>query len=307
MLSNPLVSIVVPVYMVEKYLERCLDSIVAQTYRPIEVILVNDGSSDGSGEIIRRYENTWPFIHSIWQENRGVSVARNAGISIATGIYLALVDSDDYIEHDFISSMVAIALEKNAEVVICNFYIDFPNNIKIRFPLMTLHKNLSGDEAAQISLSLLRLPVFAWNKLYLRKLFIDNDIIFPSIYYEDIATASKLLIKAHNVAITQKPYYHYCRRSTGITGNFGIKNITDYIKAVDIVRHFIWNENLWDPWSKQYSNFLRIAEIQLILEVTMLKNTIPFKDRRHMIRLIHNRIKGLKIPPDKANMDLIDL
>jgi len=262
-MSDPLVSIVVPVYMVEKYLERCLDSIIAQVYRPIELIIVNDGSKDGSGDIIRRYEAKWPFIRSIWQENKGLSVARNVGITQATGKYLALVDSDDYIEDDFISSMVKLAIEKNADVVICNFYIDFQNNIKIPFPLMTLHKDLSGNEAAQISISLLRLPVFAWNKLYLRELFIANNINYPPIYYEDVATTSIVLQKAHNVAITQKHYYHYCLRNTSITGNFGIKNIVDYMKAVDIVRRFIWKEKLWDSWSKQYNTFLRFAEIQL--------------------------------------------
>lgn len=306
-MTDPLVSIVVPIYMVEKYLERCLDSITAQTYRPIEVILVNDGSPDGSGEIIRRYEARWPFIRSIWQENRGLSEARNVGIASATGKYLALVDSDDYIEDDFISSMVNLAIEKDADIVICNFYIDFQNNIKIPFPLMTLHKDLSGNEAAQISISLLRLPVFAWNKLYLRELFTDNNINYPSIYYEDVATTSRVLLKAHKVAITHKPYYHYCLRSSSITGNFGVKNIVDYMKAVDIVRQFIWSEKLWDSWSKQYNNFLRFAEIQLIFEVVLVKNKIPLKYRRHFVRLIHRHIKEYKNPPDNKPLNLSDL
>src|SRR5664280_35082 len=100
-MSGPLVSIVVPIYKVEQYLVRCLDSIVNQQYRPIELILVDDGSPDGCGNIIRRYEAQHPFIRSVWQENRGLSAARNAGIAIATGKYLAMIDSDDYVEPDF--------------------------------------------------------------------------------------------------------------------------------------------------------------------------------------------------------------
>jgi len=84
-MERPLVSIVVPIYKVEKYLERCLDSLVAQDYRPLEVILVNDGSPDGCGDIIHRYEALYPIFHSLWQENQGLAAARNNGIALATG------------------------------------------------------------------------------------------------------------------------------------------------------------------------------------------------------------------------------
>ena len=296
-MSQPLVSIIVPIYKVEKYLERCLDSIIAQDYRPLELILVNDGSPDGCGEIIRRYEAKYPFIKSIWQENSGLSAARNAGITGATGKYLSMIDSDDYVEPDFIDSLVRIAEEGNAEVVICNFFLDFPNGFKVPFPLMTLQKKMSGDKAAQMSLKLLSIPVFAWNKLYRRELFTEHSISFPSIYYEDIATASRVLIRAQSVAITRKVFYHYCLRSSGITGNFGIKNIVDYLKAVDIIRHFIWEEQLWDSWEKPYRNFLRAVKTQLIFEIAIQKNSIPFNDRHSWIRQINQKIRELSVAP----------
>lgn len=305
-MSEPLVSIVVPIYKVEKYLERCLDSIIAQNYRPIELILVNDGSPDRCGEIIKRYEAKWPFIKSIWQENQGLSAARNAGIARATGKYLSMIDSDDYVEPDFISSLVRIAEEGNAEVVICNFFLDFPGGFKVPFPLMTLQKKMSGNKAAQMSLKLVNLPVFAWNKLYRRELFTKHSISFPSIYYEDIATASRVLIRAQSVAITRKEYYHYCLRSTGITGNFGIKNIVDYLKAVDIIRHFIWEEQLWDAWDKPYHNFLRAVKTQLIFEIAIQKNSIPFNDRRLWIRQINQRIRELGAAPETVETDIIN-
>ena len=122
-MADPLVSIVIPVYKVEKYLERCLDSIVAQIYRPLEVILVNDGSPDGCGDIIRRYEAQWPIFQSIWQQNSGLGAARNVGIARATGKYLALVDSDDYVEPDFISDLVYAAEKNRADIVVCNFIL----------------------------------------------------------------------------------------------------------------------------------------------------------------------------------------
>ncbi len=301
-MSDPLVSIVVPIYKVEKYLERCLDSIISQIYRPIEVILVNDGSPDGCGEIIRRYELEWPFIKSIWQENRGLSAARNAGIAVATGKYLAMIDSDDYVEPDFLSDLVCIAEKKNADVAVCNFFFDFQNGFKIPFPLMTLQKNMSGEEAAKNSLKLLNLPAFVWNKLYRLDLFTKNGILFPPIYYEDVASISKILIRARKVAITQKPYYHYCLRRTSITGNFGIKNIEDYLKAAEIVQHFIWDERLWDSWQKPYQQFLRTVKIQLYLEISLQKNSIPINKRHRMIRYVNQQISALSRPPIKEQL-----
>ncbi len=302
-MANPLVSVVVPIYKVERYLERCLDSIVGQHYHPLEVILVNDGSPDGCGAIIRRYEKQWPFIRSIWQENQGLGAARNAGIAGARGKYLALIDSDDYIEPDFISSLVEIAENEKADVAVCNFFLDFSNGIEIPFRLMTLETNMSGDEAAQVSLKLLKIPIFAWNKLYRRELFTETGIAYPSIYYEDIATTSRVLIKARRVAITHKPYYHYCLRKSGITGNFGVKNIVDFLKAVDIIRQFIWKENLWEAWDKPYRNFLRTVEAQLLLEITLQKNSIPIKDRHHFIRYVHCQIRELGLAPPLFHLE----
>lgn len=297
-MERPLVSIVVPIYKVEKYLERCLDSIIAQDYRPLEVILVNDGSPDGCGDIIRRYEAGHPIFRSLWQENQGLAAARNNGIALATGKYVALVDSDDYVEPDFISSMADLAEARQADIVMGNFYIDFPRGgIKIPFRLLTMHKSLSGEEAAQMSLTLLRLPVFAWNKLYRRDLFTSHEISFPSIYYEDVATTSRLLSKAERVAILHKPVYHYCLRSTGITGNFGMKNVNDYLKAVDIIRHFIWDQQLWTSWKRPYRAFLRTVEAQLILAITLQMNKVSVNNRQHLMRQVHHRIQHLALPP----------
>ena len=296
-MEKPLVSIVVPVYKVEQYLERCVDSLVAQDYRPIEVILVNDGSPDGCGEIIKRYEEKYPFVQSIWQKNSGVGVARNTGIARASGKYIALIDSDDYIEQDAISCLVDIAEKQRADIIVFNFYFEFPSGKKIPFGLMTRQKNMSGDEAARESLKLLKLPTFCWNKFYKRSLFTDHNILFPSIYYEDLATVSRVLIKAKNVVLVNKPYYHYCLRKSGITGNFGLKNIMDYLSAVDIIRQFIYTENLWESWEKAYRDFLRAVGTQLFIEINFQKNTIPPKDRSKLVRQVRQRIRELTLSP----------
>lgn len=296
-MSDPLVSIIVPIYGVERYLARCLDSIVDQQYRPMELILVDDGSPDGCRDIIRAYAARYPFIRPVWQANRGLSAARNAGIALATGKYLAMIDSDDYVEPEFIGSLVEAAEREDADVVICNFFFDFPNGFRIPFQLMTLQANLSGEQAARMSLNLLRLPAFAWNKLYRRELFADNDIKFPPIYYEDVATTPRVLMKARSVAIIRKPYYHYCLRHDSITGSFGSKNIANYLEAVDIIRHFIFKENLWIPWQEPYHDFLRTVEAYLVLEVTLQEKDVPAKSRRQLLHEIRARIRELRLPP----------
>ena len=112
---------------------------------------------------------------------------------------------------------------------------------------MIFKKNMTGEEAAKAAFNMLALPTFAWNKLYKLELFVKGGISFPSIYYEDLACTSRLMIKAQRVVMVQKPYYHYCLRRSGITGNFGIRNVSDFLKAIDIIRHFLWEEQLWKP------------------------------------------------------------
>jgi glycosyltransferase involved in cell wall biosynthesis len=299
-LPDPLVSIVVPIYKVEQVLERCLDSIVAQAYRPLEVILVNDGSPDRCGEIIRRYEDEWPFIRSIWQENSGVSAARNAGIAGATGEYIALIDSDDYVEPGFIRALVRAAQSKNADVAVCDFYFTFRNGLDIPFPLLTFQRDITGEKAAKMSMRMLTVTPFVWNKLYRRELFTESGIQFPPIYYEDIASIPQVLAKAGRVALIHRPYYHYCLRRSGITGNFRMKNIVDYLKAVDIIRRFLWEKGLWDDWKVPYRAMLRAAEAVLLVEVSLQRNSFPEYRRRHLIRLIHSRLRRMRLPPANA-------
>lgn len=294
-MSDPLVSIIVPVYKVEAYLERCLDSIIAQDYWPLEVILINDGSPDGCGEIMHRYEARWSFIQSFWQENQGLGAARNAGIDRATGKYLAFIDSDDYIEPDYISCLVQSAQKHDADVVVCNFFVNFSGLRSLAFPLLTRPKRMTGEDAARISLKLFKIPTVAWNKLYRASLFTAPEVRFPSIYYEDIATMSRLLVHAANVAIIRKPLYHYCIRKTSITGNFRHKNIDDYLEAVLIIRQFIQGEGRVNEWLRTYQHFLIVVEAQLLFEILMKMRFVSFDERRRIIIQIHKKLRLLEL------------
>lgn len=290
---------IVPVYRVEEYLPRCLDSIIGQSYRSLEIILVNDGSDDGCGDIMTAYAARDRRIRLIFQPNQGLGAARNRGLSIASGAFVVMVDSDDYVTPDYVSRMVRLARRKDADVVICNFFFVLPSGVRLPFPLMTARRNLTGEQAGQRALDLLSIPTFAWNKLYRRELFAGPDISFPSIYYEDVATIAQVLARAERVAVTHKPLYHYCFRKSGIVGNFSGRNVRDYLRAVNIIRHFIWDEGLWEEWRRPYRGFLRRVETQLVVSI-QTRRDLPLSDRLAASRRVIREIRRLRSTPASA-------
>lgn len=173
----PELSIIVPVYKVEKYLPKCIDSILAQTFRDFELILIDDGSPDNCGAICDDYAARDSRIKVIHQENAGVSAARNAGLDIATGTYLGFVDSDDWIEPEMYETMIATAKEKNVDVVVCGFcifkddgsYIGRSNACEGFFTPEQLHASIYTVPNP--------LDGVCWNKLFLRERI--ENICFP--------------------------------------------------------------------------------------------------------------------------------
>ena len=296
---RPLVSVIVPVYRVEAYLPRCLDSLCGQTYGHLEIVVVNDGSPDGCGDIMRDYAARDPRLRLIFQDNAGLGAARNAGLAAATGDFVVFVDSDDYVTPDYVSRMVHVARRSGAQVVICNFFVVLPSGVRVPFPLMTARRSLTGEQAGQRALDLLSIPTFAWNKLYARELFTEPGIAFPSIYYEDVATIARVLARAERVAVTHKPLYHYCLRSSGIVGNFNGRNVRDYLRAVDYVRHFIWDEGLWLEWGRTYRGFLRRVETQLVVSI-QARRDLPLTDRLRASRLVGLEIDRLRTAPTSS-------
>lgn len=291
---QPLVSIIVPVYKVAAYLPRCLESLLAQDHRQLEVIVVNDGSPDECPDIIDAYARRHDVIRAVHQKNGGVGAARNAGIALAQGEYIGFVDSDDFVEPEYVSRMVHKLRKYDADIAICNFSFDFPNGARVPFPLLTPRRRLTGTRAAQYSMDLLTVPTFAWNKLYRRELW--DGIEFPSMYYEDVATAARVLERADSVTVTHRALYHYCLRGTGITGNFTDKNVRDYLRAARLIRDFLWTDGLWEDWESAYRRFLRHVWTQLNISVLMT-TSLPLAQRRAALRLIREGIAELRQPP----------
>ncbi len=296
--QKPLVSVVVPMYNVEALLPRCLDSLTTQTHRNLQLILVDDGSPDGSGRIADDYAARDDRIVVIHQKNQGVGPARNAGIERATGEFLAFVDPDDYVTPDYVARMLDRCLLDDADVCVCNFTFEFSSGLKVPFPLMTLRRSLTGEQAGRDSLDLLTIPVFVWNKLYRRRLFTETGIRFPGMYYEDIAIMTQVLSQADRVSVTHKSLYFYCLREGSITGTFTTKNLHDYLRAVEIIRDFIYDSGRWQEWGRPYLGFLLHTWFMVQAEL-LAQPDLGFSERLAVMHETDRAFEALRPPPDR--------
>ena len=211
----PKISVIVPVYNVQKYIKKCINSIINQTYSNLEIIIVNDGSTDNSGTICEYYTAQDDRIIFINQENQGLSMARNNALDIATGEYIGFVDSDDWIEPDMFFTLYTIAVENDADISMCNFYYTHDSGYKSPFSNETTGiKVLTGVH--KITNNIRIANNFVWNKLYRRHLF--NETRFPkNKLYEDIFLVYKLIDNANKMVTTSQCEYYYLRRESGIT------------------------------------------------------------------------------------------
>lgn len=203
---KPLVSVIVPVYNVRDYVDKCLESLIRQSYDNLEIVVVDDGATDGSGEICDELAKSDKRIKVFHKKNGGLSSARNYGIKKAKGEYVCLVDSDDYVKKDFVKALAEEAIRSDADIVACGYNDEIP-----------MDRTMTGKEAAVTLLTKQNnMEIIAWNKLYRRELF--GDILYPEgENYEDNLTTYKLLSKARRIAYVQKSLYVYRERVGSIT------------------------------------------------------------------------------------------
>ncbi len=223
---EPLISVIVPVYKVEPYIRQSIDSIVNQTYRNLEIILVDDGSPDICGSICDEYAAKDTRIKVFHKENGGLSDARNYGIARANGDYLSFVDSDDWIEPDMYEALVNVAEGNNVDIVTCGIYNEHPN----RTVADSVVVKVFVHDAVHLLKDMINgnIAFYAWNKLYHKICF--SDLCFPRGHvFEDIATMHKVFMKASTVVCISKPLYHYrVSRKDSINDTYSMDNLTDY-------------------------------------------------------------------------------
>lgn len=237
---KPLISIVVPIYNVEKYLRTCIDSILVQTYKNLEIILVDDGSPDRCGVICDEYKEKDQRIMVIHQKNRGLSCARNAGIDIAQGQYIGFVDSDDTIDPQMFEILLNNIQSYDARISICGRKIvDEEGNVSNEKYARQKQMVLDGKSAIIEMNSHMSFDMAAWDKLYDIELW--KDIRYPEgKLSEDFFVIYKLLDKAQKVVWTPKPLYRYLLRNNSISRNIVIKQ--DFIEASEGQMRYIYDK-----------------------------------------------------------------
>jgi glycosyltransferase involved in cell wall biosynthesis len=282
------ISVIVPVYNIEPYLDKCLDSLVRQTLNEIQIIVVNDGSKDNSIKIIEEYADKYnDKIINIKKENGGQADARNVGLKYATGEYIGFVDGDDYVDISMFEKMYEIAKNENLDMVECAYYREYKNKLEL--------KNINNYEAKDM---LLLTATSVCNKIIKRKILESNKLFFPvGLVYEDLEYVIKMAPHITNIGFIKEPLYYYVQRRGSTCHTFNKRILNIYNVLENILRYYNEN-NLYEKYKEQ-------------LEYIYLKNMLGFsyfniirvKDRKLRKQLLRENWKILneKLPGWKKN------
>lgn len=248
-MNSELVSIIVPVFNQEKHLDRCVNSILRQDYPQIEVILVDDGSTDLSGGIIVKWQDSDERVHSFNKSNGGLSDARNFGIDKASGTYILFVDSDDWIDSDMVSTMLSAMEKEEADMVICGYYKNYPDGREIIENFgQPEYSVFSTEEMLKMLLCDNSITFHAWRRMYKRCL-IEKDIFPRGHNYEDAFAVPILSMKCSKAVNLDVPLYHYWQNPTGISSTFTYDNKMDYLLSFE--HTFVLIENKYPSLKKE--------------------------------------------------------
>ena len=237
--SNPLISIIVPIWNVEKYLDKCVESMINQTYQNLEIILVDDESPDNCPKMCDEWAKKDNRIRVIHKKNGHISDARNAGLNIATGKYITFIDSDDYIEPNYIEFLYNNLIENDADISMGKHYVRYPRktlntgsgNIYVVNPHDCLEKLLYGED----------FDVSAWAKLYKKELF--DEIRFPKgRIFEDAATTYKLIDKSKKIVLNSQPIYNYIMRKNSTINDEFKESMFELITSTTEMTDYVINK-----------------------------------------------------------------
>lgn len=246
MKREPLLSVVIPIYKVEKYLEVCIESVLSQTYKNLEIILVDDGSPDSCPEICDRYRKKDNRIYVVHQENRGLSEARNQGIDIANGDLITFLDSDDLIAPNMYKNMIEKVIEYDVDIVTCgvqNFYNEEEIIFRDEKERIQIYSNI--DVLKKYLYEQYNIHVVACNKVYRREIF--KSLRYPKgKLFEDFVPITKAIISSKKILVMDNQYYFYRKRDDSINGENFIKpkfnkKVMDLADAIDEVFDIIGN------------------------------------------------------------------
>ena len=293
---NELVTIIVPIYNVEIFLKRCVDSILNQTYKNLEIILVNDGSPDLCGNICDKYVKLDNRVTVIHKENGGLSDARNAGIERAKGEFIAFIDSDDWIHETYIEILYKQLRETNSDISVCNFFMTSTENFQVDNSKNETYMYSNIEALEQLYGELDVQLITAWGKLFRRELF--DGISFPvGRIHEDEFTTYKLIYKANKIVLTTAQLLYYWQREDSIMGDrYNLKNKLDQIDALKEQFNFFEQHGLEDLCSKTnrriFYNYREVCK-----EQKMFVNKVTKEDFYRQFISFRKDLRGSKQSP----------
>lgn len=265
-MTNPLISIIVPIYKAEKYLHRCLDSILVQTFTEWECILVDDGSPDNSGRICDEYAQKDGRFKVIHKENGGVSSARQAGTDIATGEYIIHVDADDWIESDMLECMYSQAKE-GYDIVVADYYTNSNKTERYR-------TQSDVNNADELLIAMLKGDCMGslWNKLIKRSLFSQISFPLDLFYCEDVYVLAQIILKySPSIINLHKAFYHYIQLKTSITHIKNAKHIENRLLFIKKM------EMLLSQYKWEYQDVMILKKQRMYIGL-LTQNVIPLND-----------------------------
>jgi len=276
--DNPLISVIVPVYNVEKYLDKCVQSIVEQTYKNLEIILVDDGSPDNCPKMCDDWAKKDKRIKVIHKKNGGLSDARNKGIDKSCGKYITFIDSDDYVEPNYVEFLYKNLKTSNADISMGKQYVRYTkktintgtNNKYIVNAHECFDKLLYGED----------FDVSAWAKLYSIKLF--DGIRFPTgRVFEDSATTFKLIDKSHSIVLESKPIYNYIIRKNSISNdNFSPQKMDLITSTKEMCDHIL---KKYPDLQKGCDRRMMYAYLSTLTQIAKCKNSKIYKNYKSQI------------------------
>lgn len=289
----PNVSVIVPVYNVEDYIERCMESLINQTLKDIEIIVVNDGSTDKSETKIKKYLDKYPDkIKYFVKENGGLSDARNYGMQYATGEYIAFLDSDDYVDITLYEKMYKIAVEQNCDYVECNFIWKYDDREQ---------KDI-GEKFNTKKEMLSKARVVAWNKLIKRNLIEKTEIQFPKgLRYEDVEFFYKLLPYINRFGFVDECLIYYVQRGNSIV-NTQNERTKEIFVVLDNVLNYYKEKNLYEEYKTELEyTYTRLLLCSSLLRMVKIKDKVT---RKKLLNLTWNNL-NTKFPNWKSNSILL--
>lgn len=288
------VSIIVPVYNTEKYLDKCLDSLVKQTLKEIQIIIVNDGSTDNSIKICKQYEEKYKNkILYLEKENGGLSDARNYAFSHIEGEYVGFVDSDDYIAFNMFEELYSKASKEKADLAECDFLWEYPNETKIDIGKLITNKTDNFVFGR----------VLMCNKIIKSKIILDNKLEFTKgLRYEDVEFYYKLVHYINKTSLVSIPLYHYIQRENSIS-NLQTEKTKDIFLILHNILEFYKEENIYE----EYKTELEYLYIRFLLGSSLLR-MVKIKDKDVKTKLIKQTwgILNKSFPNWKQNAILLE-